>query len=122
MAVAQGTVMRFAILKRVLSTGWLITGWLAFASPLQASHLESATGLDFQREVNSGSSGDYGGGGFGGGISSSTPTYTYVEGANSFNPNNVDWQAFRDASQNFGLPKAGNSGKTIRGGGGFGGF
>lgn len=73
-------------------------------------------------------SGGYGGGygsgssGFGGGSSSSTPIYTYVEGANSFNPNNVDWQAFRDASQNFGLPKAGNSGKTISGGGGFGGF
>ena len=86
--------------------------------------------------TGSGSSGygsGFGGGsgsGFGGsfgdtGSSSSSPaTYLYVESANSFNPNTVDWQAFRDASQNFGLPQAGNSGKSISGGGGggFGGF
>lgn len=62
--------MRFAVIKRVLSTAWLVTVWLALASPLQASHLESATGLDFQREVNSGSSGGFGSSGSFGGFGS----------------------------------------------------
>lgn len=64
------------------------------------------------------------GGSFGGsGRSSSPATYNYVDSADSLTPTLVDWQAFRDASQNFGLPQAGNSGKGISsGGGGFGGF
>ena len=56
-----------------------------------------------------------GGGSFGG----AAPTYSYVGG--SFNAVATNWESFRDTSQNYNLPKAGNSGKGIGGGGGWGG-
>ena len=47
-------------LKHSLLACWLFMGGLALAPTVQASHLEGPTGLDFQREVSSGSSGGFG--------------------------------------------------------------
>ena len=106
------------------TTAAIITNTLAFTDPSLAAsgNFNSATpGATPGARVTAGRYTYVPGSGGGFGSPATAATYAYVEGANSFNPNTVDWQAFRDVSQNLGLLQAGNSGKGISGGGG-GGF
>lgn len=100
------------------STAGIITNTLTFKDPLAAAgNFNSMTDATPGAHVtagrfkyNAGSSSWSG---------SSPPTYSYVEAG--FDAAAVNWASFRDPSQNFNLPKAGNSGKSGGGGGGGGG-